>query len=104
MPANACELQALKALSKGGVPQRTARAALVDVRWLTEMFPAVPGLDLLTARLLFTGPVPLPNSLPAEPADSDDEDALDDGADTEGAWSQTTRQTPRQTPRRQNIK
>ena len=49
------ELVALKGLERAALPPRTARTALVDVRWLADAFAGAPGLDLLQARMLFGG-------------------------------------------------
>ena len=80
------ELVALKGLERAALPPRTARTALVDVRWLADAFAGAPGLDLLQARMLFGGLQPLPASLPAEEAEEDPDDVdFDEATEPEGA-------------------
>ena len=77
--ADPAELTALKACS--AVPQRTARANLLELQFAADSTRGSAGkeggvpVDMAVARLCFDGPRPLPASLPAQaPPDDDDSD------------------------------
>lgn len=80
--ADPAELTALKAHS--AVPQRTARAALLELQFAADSTRggaakegAVP-VDVAVARLSFHAPRPLPASLPAQAAPDDDDSDEDE--------------------------
>ena len=90
------ELAALKGLVQGGVPARTARSTLVDVRWLADALGEASGLHLVQARMLFAGLVPLPANLPAEEEKEEDDLDFDEATEPEGNTPQPLRRAARE--------